>query len=291
MYQPSDAEFAGLIDVVNPDGSPVYNPNSPYVPDGSPAYNPNSPYVGESPPYAPYSPAYNPNSPYAGESPPYAPGSPAYNPNSPYVGESPPYAPYSPAYAPGSPDYPPPGSPDYPPPGSTDYMDIGGQSQRDNANMVGGKPSFYTGGEVLFRGDSMSDRLWKIKNIGDKFITIETDNTTGLSLTDCIKVVTQSDIYTPNTMNHRRNVMQPLYNPNEQMIQPKIPDSSNVPSINIKIVNGDDKTEQSGYQETENNDMPRIKMNPALATESVDEIDNVVSNDVFNSGKMIIKKV
>ena len=259
VYQPSDAEFAGLIDVVNPEGSPGYNPNSPYVPEGSPGYNPNSPYTGESPPYAPGSPAY------AGESPPWATDSP---------------------------DYPPPGSPDYPPPGVNDETrrGLGGQSHRDNLNMIGGN-TLYKGCPVLFRGDSMNDRLWKIKNIGDKFITIETDNTTGLSLSDCIKVVTHSDIYKPNTMNYRPNVMQPLYkNPNEQPIQQKIPDSVSTPSINIKIVNGDDKTEQSAHQEHEDN-MPRIKMNQEFVNNTVNESDNVVSDDVFNNGKVIIKKV
>jgi len=92
-------------------------------------------------------------------------------------------------------------------------------------------------------------------------------------------------------MNYRPNVMQPLYkNPNEQPIQQKIPDSVSTPSINIKIVNGDDKTEQSAHQEHEDN-MPRIKMNQEFVNNTVNESDNVVSDDVFNNGKVIIKKV
>jgi DNA-directed RNA polymerase II subunit RPB2 len=157
---PSPIEYAPYSPY-NVDTSPQYPESPPYAP-GSPAYNP------ESPPYAPGSPAYNP------DSPPYAPGSPAYNP------DSPPYAPGSPAYNPDSPPYAP-GSPAYNP---------------ENPDLTAPK-KFIAGENVYLRGggDDKPDRLWKIKNIGDKFVTIVTDDLVGINPQDSIKVVQPYELY------------------------------------------------------------------------------------------------
>jgi DNA-directed RNA polymerase II subunit RPB2 len=59
--------------------------------------------------------------------------------------------------------------------------------------------SDFTNGEtVLYRGDSLPTRLWKIVKIGDKFITIQTENMEGLDTKSQVQVVYPSDIYRPS---------------------------------------------------------------------------------------------
>lgn len=143
-------------------------------------YAPYSPYVGEEITYAEGSPAFNPGSPafnpeYDENSPQYIPGATDDDTNSPA---------YNPNYSPHSPEGPPPGqgysphSPEGPPPG-----------------MYGGTKDFTTGEQVYLRGGGDNDRLWKIKNIGDKFITIITENFAGLNPQDSIKVVRPYELY------------------------------------------------------------------------------------------------
>ncbi|NCY23061.1 hypothetical protein EBX31_14065, partial [bacterium] len=137
--------------------------------ESSPDYSP------DSPPYAPkddYSPPYAPKD----DSPPfdlYAPG----NPDSPpYVTnnlDSPPFAPDSPPYAPGSPvlheddqrimqalyDLDKPTTPSLSPPYSSETGTEALESK------------FVKGEVVHFRGDFLPTRIWKIRNVGDRFIT------------------------------------------------------------------------------------------------------------------------
>ena len=54
---------------------------------------------------------------------------------------------------------------------------------------------YTTGEEVLFRGDFLPNRIWKVKDVGVRFITITTDNIEGLHDKDTIKVVSPMDIY------------------------------------------------------------------------------------------------
>ena len=57
------------------------------------------------------------------------------------------------------------------------------------------KAQQYTiGDQVFLREDSNNTRIWTVKNIGDRMITIETMNLEGLALGDNIKVVTADDI-------------------------------------------------------------------------------------------------
>ena len=203
----------------------------------SPEYAPYSPYVGESPAYADGSPAYDPSSPAYNPGITYAdPDSPPYNPGITYTDPDSP--PYNPNYSPHSPEGPPPGqgysprSPEGPPPG-----------------MYGGTKDFTTGEQVYLRGgdgNDNPDRLWTIKNIGDKFITIITENFAGLNPQDSIKVVRPYELY--KYLDYKPTPSMPMMKGGFGMI-PKQPSSymqgggyQDTPTINvtpfIKIMNG-----------------------------------------------------
>ena len=112
----------------------------------------------DSPQYPDTSPAYVP--PFS----PTVEESPQYNPNTPPTMNS------VPTFVPRSPEGPPtfvPRSPEGPPP-------------------------YQLGGKVLYRGDN-SNREWKIDHMGNKLITIVTDDTDNVE--DSLKVVDPSDIY------------------------------------------------------------------------------------------------
>jgi hypothetical protein len=225
-------------------GSPAYNPESPPYAPGSPAYNP------ESPPYAPGSPAYNP------ESPPYAPGSPAYNP------ESPPYAPGSPAYNPESPPYNPVFDPDSPPfaPDSTPEErspDFNPTTPDEPPDASGGGDEYYIGEQVYLRGGKKANRVWNVRNVGSKFITIGTDDMDGIdNLDDSIQVVTPNEIYRPSEV-VRGNQLPAQFNPiNPFEYQPQpTPEPSKMnftPVINI-VTGNDNKIDGIPAASTEPN--------------------------------------
>jgi len=276
----------------------------------------------DSVPYAPYSPVTHTDIQAAQanmESPEYRPDSlsPGYHPESPYVPEkhneienSPDYPPPSkspPVQFPGSPDYPPPsksppvqfpGSPDYPPPSNSPQVQYAGSNESLS-------DIFHKGESVIFRGDSNPRRIWSIKNIGDKFITIETDDMSGLDAADTVKVVTRFDIYKPGDFAYTSEDVQPLYTPQTELHNQTIHDenhnnSSNVPSINIKIVNGNDMTEPSGMATIHANDMnnadnnlnmssPNIKFKSTTAPET--KMAEQPSNELDFSKGILIKKV
>jgi hypothetical protein len=122
-------------------------------------------------------------------SPPYAPS------------DSPPYVPkndsYSPPYAPNGDSYSPPMAPNndsYSPPMAPTTTGF-------NMNV---------GDIVYFRGDNLVGRIWKIRNIGDRFITIETENLQGIEDKDSIKVVTEMDIYRPEDFAYSERNAEPI---------------------------------------------------------------------------------
>jgi hypothetical protein len=184
----------------------------------------------ESPPYAPGSPAY--------ESPPYAPGSPAY--------ESPPYAPGSPAYNPESPPFAPDYNPESPPfaPDLTPESRPFGPTTPDEAPpTAGGEPDYYVGEPVYLRGGKKANRVWNIRNVGSKFITIGTDDMDGIdNLDDSIQVVSPNEIYRPSEVVYDMNPPQfNQVNPFDYQQQPVTPEPSKMnftPVINI--VTGND---------------------------------------------------
>jgi hypothetical protein len=153
---------------------------------------------------------------------------------------------------------------------------------------------------VIFRGDSKPGRIWGVKNIGDKFITIETRDTAGLDMSDTIKVVTELDIYRPGDFAYSSPSFQPLYDePVQQANANKPAESTNMPAINIKIVNGNDMTEPSNttqYQVDATNSttisgpgQAPIKMKPQT---SGDAPEPAAADNSFDFSKgMVIKKV
>jgi len=63
----------------------------------------------------------------------------------------------------------------------------------DEFNDIKESPTIEIGNVMHLRGDFKPTRAWIVKSIGDKFITIETEDSTGLD--DLIKVVIPSDLY------------------------------------------------------------------------------------------------
>ena len=208
------------------------------------------------------------------------PDSPAYNVNSPYVPEKH-VQPNSPANNSNSALY----NPNTP----------------INSQPDGPDAEFYVGESVIFRGDSKPGRIWAVKNIGDKFITIETRDMAGLDISDTIKVVTKLDIYRPGDFAYNSSLVQPLYDePLQQSNANKQAEPTNMPAINIKIVNGNDMTEPSNttqYQVDGTNGpaansgpgQPLIKMKPQ-ATGDVPQPAAADNSFDFSKG-MVIKKV
>jgi hypothetical protein len=102
---------------------------------------------------------------------------------------------------------------------------------------------FKLGQMVNLRGDTTNPyRAWKIKNIGNKFVTVETDDMENLIESDSIKVVSFLDVIYPM---QQQGLMQPLP-PQQQGVNPTmVPMQQQPPSINIKFVNGPDHSIES----------------------------------------------
>jgi hypothetical protein len=289
------ATFESIQSSIGTQGSPDSIPFAQDSPDSIP-FAPKSP---DSIPFAPGSPVnldnvYQPtDAEYQHLMESVNPDSPAYDPNSPYVPEKHGQS-NSAVYNPNTPDNSQPGSvsfpasPDYPPPGPD----------------AGPRPEFYVGESVIFRGDSKPGRIWAVKNIGDKFITIETSDASGLDISDTIKVVTELDIYRPGDFAYSSSLNQPLYDqPVPQMNVNKPAEPTNMPAINIKIVNGNDMTEPSNntqYQvdatDATTNIGPAaapgqalIKMKPQSNSDVPEQA--AADNSLDFSKGMIIKKV
>ena len=129
------------------------------------------------------------------DSPPWAPGTPGsdvYYPNS-----SPGSDVYNPNSSPGSDVYNPNSS-------ETELENIEDQMGTDDSPpwAPGSQPNddsndsdFTISQQVHLRNDTNPTRIWNIKNIGDKWITIITEDNDGLPQNELIKVVNRFDIY------------------------------------------------------------------------------------------------
>jgi hypothetical protein len=167
--------------------------------------------------------------------------------------------------------------------------------------------NFNVGDAVHYRSDSNHNRIWYIQNIGDNFITINTSQTDGLDKDEIVKVVTSLDIY---KLSDAPRVVQPnTFQLPENTTQPNTPtpNSSIIPPINIKIVNGsdysstpttsDDQSENSNEiiipsSNTDNtNNIEPIRFKSSLSTDaSPPERKIEESSDIFKGG-LIIKKM
>jgi DNA-directed RNA polymerase II subunit RPB2 len=114
--------------------------------------------------------------------------------------DSPPYNPFvseSPPFNPTTPDYPPPfqpRSPDYPPPDSFENL-----SQQANEYSIG-EDVYYREDPPIYdqMGNPLPPRIWKIKNIGDKFITIVTNPINSSDTRETQEIVNAMQIYRSN---------------------------------------------------------------------------------------------
>ena len=233
----SNGEDNFTISSLNTDGSPAYAEGSPaYVPTGEELQN-ISPYDGE----------FNPNTPI--EKTKFSPHTPIYTP--------PPLI-----YSPHSPTEPPPGfiptSPDYPPPNSE-----GSESQGGNWIMKGGK--------AHLRGDNIPVRTWTIKNVGDRFVTVEADNPEGLDFNENIKVVMPHDLYELGNYSF--------------MQQPILARGMN-PNMMNNISHGLQNTMMSDYPPTINI-APVIKVLNNATDNSTDNLQRPTTGEIINSGKSI----
>jgi DNA-directed RNA polymerase II subunit RPB2 len=164
-------------------------------------------------------------------SPQYPDTSPAYQPQysdySPNSTDSPPYNPFASSpendfMGPRTPSISPPRTPSISPP-----------------------PQFTGGEKVHYRGDKRPERLWTIRNLGDEFITIGTEDAMDLNPDDRIKVVESSDIYRqgdftyPVMMNPQSSTQNGNMFPMKMNMQPSnmMPSGINFAPV-IKINNG-----------------------------------------------------
>lgn len=131
----------------------------------------------DSPPYTLQTP---PKSNFSPHSPPDTP------PDGPFSPHSPPDTPSDSPFSPQTPPDTPPASPITTP--KEDFPDI--DLEKTDEIII-----YREGDKVHFRNDFNNKRIWNIKKVGDKFITLETDDYSGLNENDYIKIVTPIDIY------------------------------------------------------------------------------------------------
>ena len=168
------------------------------------------------------------------ESPAYVPSSPMFSPTSPY---SPPFSPASPPPAQTPPSF----SPGSPIPEET-------SAELSENDLLTEKAQEYSQGDpVHLRGDILANRIWTVYSVGDRMITIDTENLEGLAIGENRKVVTAAEIYpvgsysfTPPTgpsMIGGGIIGEPLHGTMLPMMQP-----NSMPAINFaptfKIMNG-----------------------------------------------------
>jgi len=121
---------------------------------------------------------------------------------------------------------------------------------------------------VHYNGDSIPTRIWNIKSIGDRTVTIQTDNMQNLEMGENIKVVTANDIY-------------PIGNYSNPLPQPQM--------VNLQTGGFDDGYHtgygmnpymQGGFENPTINFAPSFKIMNGGSDFSTDKSD-IVSNDNF----------
>jgi hypothetical protein len=156
---------------------------SPDYPDTSPAYQ-------VSPDYPDTSPAYQPKEDELTDIIKNSASSPPYNP---FVSESPPFNPTTHDFPPPVNEFNP-RTPDFPPPDSFENL-----SQQANEYSIG-EDVYYREDPPIYdqMGNPLPPRLWKIKNIGDKFITIVTNPINSTDTRETQEIVNAMQIYRSN---------------------------------------------------------------------------------------------
>jgi hypothetical protein len=184
-------------------------------------------------------------------------------------------------------------------------MQGGGKSENQNW-MVGGK--------AHYRGDINPNREWTVDKVGDKFITITTDNYDGLGTDESLKVVNPAELYTTDQsytfINPNEQMSDSLYNNNYQMPMgidnqmmnrgENMYDDPNSRSTKInfapviKIFNEGNDMSQSGEKESAQNMASDPILNPfgiqTMPTTNSLEMENKEMIPDFNKN-IIIKKI
>jgi len=165
----------------------------------------------------------------------------------------------------------------------------------EDNNSYGGSAAnnLYKGGDIVhYRGDTKPERLWSVKNIGNQFITIETDDNEHLDIIDLTKVVSPFDIYNQGDHTFNKSYIEPVSAPAAiEQLQSKIPMNTQPPTINfapVIAINTDAKENSNTIEEIPNNNsmlMSGIKVkNPTEAP-----APTIPDKDLF-SGGLVIKK-
>jgi hypothetical protein len=248
-----------------------YNTDSPGYPDTSPAYNPS--FEEEIPRNEDDSPPYNP----------FSASSPEIN------------GPRTPSMSP--PEINGPRTPSMSPPEKTE----------NPQNQLGGEiiEQYTTGEEVLFRGDFLPNRIWKIKSVGDRFITITTDNLEGLDDKDTIKVVRNMEIYRPADFTYNQPTIENTSHYSGQAVNQHIPTmnggiNEGTPAINFapvfKIMNGGNDF-SSGEPTNESNNSNHNSSNNSIITNKPHEMNTITdlaiasNQTIHNSAKSNSDKI
>jgi len=223
------------------------------------------------------------------------PMSPEYNP---YDDESLPESPENIIYSPHSPTESPPENIIYSPHSPVDSPPFNVLSQQANEYSINER--------VHYRGDIHPERFWVIKNIGDTFITIETDKYDEYDDTETIQVVTALDIYRHGDLPHNSPYLDPLtpvaeleggggfHRPNMSNIG-----VGTVPAINFapvfKIMNGgnDFSTDPIGQEPVQQ--FGEQLNTTGLIQTPMTEVDKPIANkdspEKVDFSKLLIKKV
>jgi DNA-directed RNA polymerase II subunit RPB2 len=209
------------------------------------------------------------------ESPAYAEGSPAYSPPSSLVETASNMMTNAMEYfgvlPPTSPEVPPPltpSSPEFPPPSESSETFTPRTPESSPPSFPEEEVQYKVGDQVYYRGDANNpERIWTVKNIGDKLLTIETETTDNLGTLDKIEVVSPFDIYFPppatmtETINRfLPNALQiPETRGGESLTHPGY-SAQTPPGIHfapiIKVINGNDFSTESTPATSQNATMP-----------------------------------
>jgi hypothetical protein len=247
-----------------------------------------------SPDYPDTSPAYE--SPFHEELPRNEDDSPPYNPFSSSSASSP--------SSPSSPEINGPRTPSMSPPEKTENP----QNPQNPQNQLGGEiiERYTTGEEVLFRGDFLPNRIWKIKSVGDRFITITTDNIQGLDDKDTIKVVNPMDIYRVDNFEYNGHTNENVPQYSGQSVNQHIPTmngglNEGTPAINFapvfKIMNGGndfssgEPSNESNSSNHNSNNSSSITTNKPHEMNTITDLAIASNQSIHNSAKSNNEKI
>ena len=138
---------------------------------------------------------------------------------------------------------------------NTDYKISGGGHNNDYEESE----EYEVGDIVKYRGDNNNKRLWSIKSIGNKVMTIETETSDGLNPGESSKIVTELDIYKADNIHFEHNLT-------ELSDNNYIEDIDNIDNIdNNQIINQTGGVKINNDNNENNNDStPTIHFAPVI---------------------------